>query len=116
MKKALLVGLVATAALSGCAAKVGKPMPSGNGTEAFVVQCNGAFQEWSQCYEKAAEICGPYFYTSNEQASSRTFGGALIFGSVKDRSMVVECTPLVDEDLHLKMQQLMSVMQKASVT
>lgn len=88
-----VIMLAALAGLSGCAPKVHGPMPSGNGTEAHVVECNGAFQEWTQCYDKAAELCGPYFFTSNEQSGARPFGGAFIFGSLQERSMVVECIP-----------------------
>lgn len=94
MKVKVLALSALVIAMSGCAARV-KDIPTGHG-DGHLVECNGAFSGWAKCYNKAAELCQGSFSTENEQAVARTFGGAFLFGSAQERSMVVQCVK--DED------------------
>lgn len=96
--KIKLAVLTAAIALSGCSARV-QDIPTGFG-KGYLVECNGAFSGWGKCYRKADEICkGKSFTVDNAQAVARTFGGAFLFGSAQERSMVVQC---VDEEFEVE--------------
>jgi hypothetical protein len=69
-----------------------------NGSTGFAINCSGsdASSNWSQCYEKAGQVCGAYGYdvvskdVDNGATSGGTLGG-LLGANVKNRSMVVQC-------------------------
>ncbi|TKW61182.1 MAG: hypothetical protein DI628_00700 [Blastochloris viridis] len=81
-------------ALSGCTTSKHVYLP--NGQQGFAITCNGGANNWSDCYEKAGEVCGTQGYKLFAQdGESGTFvsanNGNLMGGSTHHRSMIIAC-------------------------
>lgn len=70
----------------GCAAVV-KPVTTPNGSAGFYVSCDGSADDWSSCYQAAANACnGKYAFVDRNETSTAT-----AYGPIVRRSMVIEC-------------------------
>jgi len=89
--KALFV--VAAAAFAGCAPVV-RQMHTADGRIGHSISC--PFGDWSECFQKAGELCGVAGYDVQEKSDDRSqqsswgmYGGSS--GTINQRVMVVAC-------------------------
>lgn len=81
--------------LTGCAVVV-KPVYGPDGQQAHAITCSALGRDWSDCFEKAGEICGARGYNIWNQATSQS--GVLsgsedsIFGGTsQERTLLIGC-------------------------
>lgn len=87
-------GLIAAAALLASCVSV-KEASTPDGKPAHSIDCSGNSRSWTDCHEKAAEICGAKRYTIVAGGPQPGLGdareGGLLGGTSASRSMVVQC-------------------------
>ncbi|MCK8788170.1 hypothetical protein M0638_27865 [Roseomonas sp. NAR14] len=67
-----------------------------DGRAAYNITCNGGWNSWGSCYEKAGEVCGGSGYdVLNQAGQSRPFVVATQYGvtagTAEHRGLVVSC-------------------------
>jgi hypothetical protein len=94
MKKILVMSLIASLLICGCA--TARKTYTSEGKEGYSINCSGSALNWGTCYEKAGELCGAKGYVALEKSgdtgavvSGSQFG--LYGGSVINRSMIIKC-------------------------
>ena len=94
MRNAVLV--LAAISLSGCVASV-KPVYGPDGAQAHAITCSAGWGlDWSDCFEKAGEICGARGYKVWNQAASQSSvitgtEGTVIGSSSDDNTLLISC-------------------------
>jgi hypothetical protein len=81
--------------LCGCAVTV-KPVYGPDGQQAHAIACSALGKDWSDCFEKAGEICGARGYKVWNQATSQSaiISGSeesVIGGSSEGRTLLIGC-------------------------
>ena len=81
--------------LTGCAVAV-RPVYGPDGEEALALSCSGSDMEWSDCFEKAGELCGTHGYKVWNQVGSQSsiISGTkeAVFGSAsEERTLLIAC-------------------------
>jgi hypothetical protein len=81
--------------LAGCVNVEPASTPDGKG--AHSITCSGNSRSWTDCHEKAAEICGAKRYAIVAGGPQPGLGdareGGLLGGTSASRNMVVQCKP-----------------------
>ena len=82
--------------LCGCATS--QQIYTPDGQEGHSIDCSGEFLSWSECYEKAGDICGRKGYDIldkiGEQSSTVAGGQHGFYGSSSmNRVMIIKCKP-----------------------
>lgn len=79
--------------LAGCAHTGAEPVSLPDGSAGYAIQCNGTARSFSDCMNKAAEVCGTYEIVTQEQNSpgSMALGNGL-YGNAQHRTMYVKCS------------------------
>ncbi|MBU9386604.1 hypothetical protein KTE71_03680 [Burkholderia multivorans] len=72
--------------LVGCAASV-KPVAVPDGTQGYAISCDGSADDWTSCYNAAANACGGKYRIVNTDSSSTPTG----LGPLVRRSLIVSC-------------------------
>lgn len=86
MKSKILAGAslaLVTIFLTGCVSASKSYLP--DGSKGYEVTCNGTGRSWSDCYEKAAEVCAPSKFEVVDKAANEV-------GTVR-RTAYFKCTP-----------------------
>jgi hypothetical protein len=92
MKPCLIV--CGAVALAGCVTS--SVTYTADGRHGYTIECNGAVQSWSSCYQKAGELCGTSGYDilaggaeNSGLTTSDQYG--LYSGAMIIRSMMIAC-------------------------
>ncbi len=89
-----LLSILACTLLISCT--TAKEINTPSGSAGYAIKCNGKWLDWSNCYEKAGEVCGENGYTIiDERKSSNpqvyTITGRVFADNVTNRSLMIEC-------------------------
>jgi hypothetical protein len=81
--------------LSGCAVGV-KPVYGPDGQQAHAITCSALGRDWSDCFEKAGQICGTRGYTVWNQATSQSSvitgsEDSILGSSSEERTLLIGC-------------------------
>jgi hypothetical protein len=81
--------------LCGCAVAV-KPVYGPDGEQAHAITCSALGRDWSDCFEKAGQICGARGYKVWNQSSSQSavISGSedsIFGGSSEERTLLIGC-------------------------
>lgn len=81
--------------LTGCAVGV-KPVYGPDGQQAHAITCSDLGRDWSDCFEKAGEICGARGYKVWNQSSSQSavISGSedsIVGGTSQERTLLIGC-------------------------
>lgn len=81
--------------LSGCAIGV-KSVFGPDGQQAYAITCSALGRHWTDCFEKAGELCGARGYNIWNQSTSRSAvlsgGEGVVFGSSsEERTLLIGC-------------------------
>lgn len=86
-------GALLALALAGCVNV--EPASTPDGKAAHSITCSGNSLSWTDCHEKAAELCGAKRYTVVAGGPQPGLGdareGGLLGGTSAARNMVVQC-------------------------
>lgn len=73
--------------IAGCAAPTVKPLTTPNGTQGYLITCDGSADDWATCYAEAAKICvGKYTIIDRNESSTPT-----AYGPIVRRNFIIEC-------------------------
>ena len=88
--------LALTAIQLGACAVVVKPVYGPDGQQAHAIACSALGRDWSDCFEKAGQICGARGYKVWNQSSSQSavISGSedsIFGGSSEERTLLIGC-------------------------
>ena len=89
MKQFFFMILIASL-ISGCASA--KKVYTSEGKEAYSLNCSGSARSWSNCYERAGDLCGTKGYIvldKNEEAKSMQIDSKS--SNWRERTMFIQC-------------------------
>lgn len=85
MRKLAPALIIVALAFTGCIGP--KSVMSPNGKQGFVVECNGSYGSWAECYDIAANACkGQYNVLDRNEGSMESSLGRMV-----TRNMTIEC-------------------------
>lgn len=84
--------IVALLLLSAGGCVTAESYTTGDGRQAYFVDCSGDFNSWPQCYAKAREVCGGNFEELSRRESPVVSGTGTTVSTTFSRALEVACT------------------------